>query len=96
MAAAAEGYLGIADDPRMRFRETEYDAAFYFQLPDQMSQLPLPPERMMTCLSGQNHNTSDFDGHRTFFTARGWGKPTRVVAVKGHVLAKDWRPMKYW
>lgn len=74
-AAAAEGYLGIAEDPRMRFRETEYYAAFYFKTLDLMSQLPLPPERMMICLSGQDYNSCDFDGHRTFFTARGWGKP---------------------
>ncbi|MBO4649368.1 MAG: hypothetical protein J5806_14565 [Lentisphaeria bacterium] len=74
-AAAAEGYRGIAEDPRMRFRETEYYAAFYFRLLDLMSRLPLPPERMMICLSGQDRNTRDFDGHRTFFTARGWKKP---------------------
>ena len=74
-AAAAEGYRGIAEDPRMRFRETEYYAAFYFRLVDLMSRLPQPPERMMICLSGQDRNTRDFDGHRTFFTARGWSKP---------------------
>ena len=74
-AAAAEGYLGIEQDPRMRFRETEYYAAFYFRLIDLMSRLELPPERMMICLSGQDFNSRDFDGHRTFFTARGWCKP---------------------
>ncbi len=74
-AAAAEGYLGIKEMPRMRFRETEYYSAFYFRLIDLMSQLDMPPERMMICLSGQDFNTEDFDGHRTFFTARGWRKP---------------------
>ena len=74
-AAAAEGYLGIAEDPRMRFRETEYYAAFYFKLIDLFTRLEMPPERMMICLSGQDFNTQDFDGHRTFFTARGWCKP---------------------
>ncbi|MBQ7178235.1 MAG: hypothetical protein IJS08_12535 [Victivallales bacterium] len=74
-AAAAEGYLGIKEMPRMRFRETEYYSAFYFRLIDLMRQLSIPPMRMMICLSGQDHNTEDFDGHRTFFTARGWRKP---------------------
>ncbi|MBQ7694572.1 MAG: hypothetical protein IJT50_05560 [Lentisphaeria bacterium] len=74
-AAAAEGYKGIAEDPRLRFRETEYYAAFYFRLIDCFRKLEIPPERMMICLSGQDHNTEDFDGHRTFFTARMWRKP---------------------
>ena len=74
-AAAAEGYLGIDRDPRMRFRETEYYPAFYFKLIDLMGALEMPPERMMICLSGQDYNTNDFDGHRTFYTARGWRKP---------------------
>ena len=74
-AAAAEGYLGIDRDPRMRFRETEYYAAFYFKLIDLFARLEVPPERMMICLSGQDRNTRDFDGHRTFFTASGWKKP---------------------
>ena len=74
-AAAAEGYLGIDEDPRMRFRETEYYAAFYFNLIDLFTRLEMPPERMMICLSGQDRVNRDFDGHRTFFTARGWKKP---------------------
>lgn len=78
-AAAAEGYLGIKEYPRFQLRESEYYAAFYFKLIDLMSQLPIPPERMMICLSGQDFNTVDFDGHRTFFTARGWAKPIRTA-----------------
>ena len=74
-AAAAEGYKGIDEEPRFRFRESEYYAAFYFQLIDLFRHLDTPPERMMICLSGQDQNDLDFDGHRTFFTARGWRKP---------------------
>ena len=88
-AAAAEGYLGIAEDPRMRFRETEYYAAFYFRMLDLMSRLPQPPERMMICLSGQDFNTRDFDGHRTFFTARGWGKPLYNAFVMAARLGQE-------
>ena len=74
-AAAAEGYLGCDRDPRMRFRETEFYAAFYFRLIDLMGRLKIPPERMMICLSGQDAGSIDFDGHRTFFTVSGYRKP---------------------
>ncbi|MBQ9337844.1 MAG: hypothetical protein IJS14_11185 [Lentisphaeria bacterium] len=92
-AAAAEGYLGIDKDPRMRFRETEYYAAFYFRLIDLMGQLPQNPERMMICLSGQDRNTRDFDGHRTFFTAHGWSKPLYNAFVLAARLGEEWLPV---
>ncbi len=84
--AVNEGAKGIADDPLMRLRETEYYAAFYFRLIDVMRREPLPPERMMLCLSGQDKNTVDFDGHRTFFTARSWRKPVyNAFALAAHL-----------
>lgn len=92
-AAAAEGYLGVKEDSRMRFRETEYYSAFYFKLIDLMSQLPMPPERMMICLSGQDYNTEDFDGHRTFFTARGWRKPICNGFALGAKLGEEIIPV---
>ena len=92
-AAAAEGYLGIKEDTRMRFRETEYYSAFYLKLIDLMSRLPIPPERMMICLSGQDYNTEDFDGHRTFFTARGWRKPICNAFALGAKLGEERLPV---
>lgn len=75
-AAAAEGYLGTDDDPQMRFRDTEYYAAFYAKLIARFLDRPRPNlDRMMICLSGQDHCRKDFDGHRTFFTAHGYRKP---------------------
>jgi len=91
-AAAAEGYLGIEEDPRMRFRETEYYAAFYFRLIDLFTRLEIPPERMMICLSGQDYNTQDFDGHRTFFTARGWRKPIGTAFALAAKLGEEFFP----
>ena len=88
-AAAAEGYLGIDRDPRMRFRETEYYSAFYMHLIDLMSNLPMPPERMMICLSGQDYNTNDFDGHRTFYTASGWSKPIALAFSMAAKLGEE-------
>ena len=93
-AAAAEGYLGVKEDARMRFRETEYYSAFYFKLIHLMSQLPVPPERMMICLSGQDFNTEDFDGHRTFFTARGWRKPICNGFALGAKLGEEICPVE--
>ena len=88
-AAAAEGYLGIDRDPRMRFRETEYYAAFYFRLIDLMGALPRTPEQMMICLSGQDHNEKDFDGHRTFYTASGWSKPIALAFSMAAKLGEE-------
>lgn len=93
-AAAAEGYLGIKEDARMRFRETEYYSAFYFKLIDLMSREQFPPERMMICLSGQDYNTEDFDGHRTFFTARGWRKPICNGFALGAKLGEELIPVE--
>lgn len=93
-AAAAEGYLGIKEYPRFQFRESEYYAAFYFKLIDLFSQLPIPPERMMICLSGQDHNSVDFDGHRTFFTARGWAKPIRSAFQLAAKLGETRLPLE--
>lgn len=93
-AAAAEGYLGIDRDPRMRFRETEYYSAFYFRLIDLLSKLPQSPERMMICLSGQDRNTCDFDGHRTFFTAHGWSKPLYNAFVMAARLGGERLPVE--
>ena len=92
-AAAAEGYLGIDRDPRMRFRETEYYAAFYFRLIDLMSSLAMPPRRMMICLSGQDFNTNDFDGHRTFYTASGWSKPIALAFSLASKLGEERFPV---
>ena len=88
-AAAAEGYLGIDRDPRMRFRETEYYSSFYFHLIDLFTKLAMPPERMMICLSGQDYNTEDFDGHRTFYTARGWSKPIALAFSLASKLGEE-------
>lgn len=73
---AGGGFLGIDSDPRMIFRETEYYAAFYARLIDRILGAPeLLVEKMMICLSGQDHCVRDFDGFRTFFTATGFAKP---------------------
>ena len=93
-AAAAEGYLGIKEYPRFQFRESEYYAAFYFKLIDLFAQLPIPPERMMICLSGQDYNSVDFDGHRTFFTARGWAKPIRSAFQLAAKLGETRLPLE--
>ncbi len=73
---AGGGFLGIDRDPRMIFRETEYFSAFYAKLIDEILRSPeLNLEKMMICLSGQDHCVKDFDGFRTFFTANGYAKP---------------------
>jgi len=74
--AAAEGYLGIADDRRMVFRETEYSSAFYAKMINLFIVNKFrPPERIMLCLSGQAKSNIDFDGRRTLFTVSGYRKP---------------------
>ena len=73
---AGGGWIGIDRDPRMIFRETEYHSAFYIRLMERILAAPeLKVEKMMICLSGQEHGIRDFDGFRTFFTANGFAKP---------------------
>jgi xylan 1,4-beta-xylosidase len=48
---------------------------------------------MMICLSGQDHNAKDFDGHRTFFTARGWRKPICNAFALGARLGEERLPV---
>ena len=95
---AGGGFLGIDRDPRMIFRETEYYSAFYVRLIDRILGAPeLNLEKMMICLSGQDHCVRDFDGFRTFFTANGFAKPVynayRLAAkLEGELLAWERDP----
>lgn len=78
------GFLGIDREPRHIFRENEYYSAFYVRLIDRIIHAPeLKLEKMMICLSGQDHVKKDFDGYRTFFTAGGYKKPV----YNGYALA---------
>ncbi len=78
------GFLGIDREPRHIFRENEYYSAFYARLIDRVIHAPeLKLEKMMICLSGQDHVKKDFDGYRTFFTANGYRKPV----YNGYALA---------
>lgn len=78
------GFLGIDREPRHIFRENEYYSAFFVRLIDRIIHAPeLKLEKMMICLSGQDHVKKDFDGYRTFFTASGYKKPV----YNGYALA---------
>lgn len=86
---ATMGMVTITENEKMRFRETEYFAAFYIRLIDLLVHSPdLRVEEMLLCLSGQDYSRRDFDGCRTLFTVSGFPKPIYQAFCLATLLEK--------